>query len=797
MSWKPWSPLLLFCLLLGLIGIGLTVQVEREKVASLEKARTEHIEKIHQDSRRIAVRLENYVDQIYRGLRTIARLPGVRSIERHARNFDETRIGAQEIYNNLAETVKVSEVYILPVDFDPDAIDPVTGKPEEPIVTFDELIVGRSADNSITRASSGAKPMPQLEEIEIYEYRLMRQQIIEFQSKYGTETAIAGLSYPALFGREIITCDNTNYSGNDPDDENRKGLVYSVPFYRPDGRIGGIVAAVVLTSTIRSQLPAGAYEIHNAPHDLRIVGTTGPLPDAQFAVAPTARSALGYTDVHELTLRDVTGGWKLLNGFTDAEFRGRPDVVASHDRAFLRHVANMIALTALSALLALFAARQRDIEQRNSALEERIVERTSDLEAARLDAELANLAKSRFLANMSHEIRTPMSAILGTVEHLSRGALDAQQQKHLNVINNSGQALLDLINEVLDWSAVEAGRVSLSPKPHHIRALIDDCVGLFDAKVRDHLSLTVSVAQHVPDVIWVDRGRFRQVLINLIANAIKFADGGEVSVQVAIRPGRASVASDMLRVEVSDTGPGVAADVAANIFELPNGSIERTALRATGAGLGLVISRELMEKMGGAIGYRNHDGRETGVTFFFELPLRTAEPLANSEGDLQLSMAGTSDNTFVRPPLTVVHALAGQNILLVEDNPGLAALTRELLNSAGCKVEVADNGESAVSMTAAQAFAGKPYNFILMDCRLPGVDGITATGLIRQREHAIGARAVPIIALTANAFEWDRDACLTAGMTDFLSKPFTAAQLIDALLRAQIKQNHVSTNVEK
>jgi signal transduction histidine kinase/ActR/RegA family two-component response regulator len=787
MSQQPWSPLLpLFILVLGLTGIGLAFQVEREKLASLDKARAEHIEKIHQDSRRVADRLENYVDQIYRGLRTIARLPGVRSIDRHGKDFGDTRIGAQEIYNNLAETVKVSEVYILPVDFDPDALDPLTGKLEEPIVTFDELIVGKSADNKLTKPISGAKISSDLEEVEIYEYRLMRQQILEFQSKFGTETDIAGLSYPALFGREIIICDNTNYSGNDPDDENRKGLVYSVPFYRPDGRIGGVVAAVVLTSTIRNQLPTGAYEIRNAPHELRIVGSTGKLVSTQLLAATTATGELGYTDVHDLSLRDVAGGWKLLNGFSDAELRRRPDVLASHDRAFLRHVANMIALTALSALLALFAARQRDIEQRNAALEERIAERTSDLEAARKDAELANLAKSRFLANMSHEIRTPMSAILGTVEHLSRGTLDDQQQRHLSVINNSGQALLDLINEVLDWSAVEAGRVSLSPKPHPIRALIDECVGLFEAKSLNRLSLTVSIARHVPDVIWVDRGRFRQVLINLIANAVKFTEFGQISVQAAIVPGESNAAADLLRVEVSDTGPGVADDVAATIFQLPSGSIERTAVRTAGAGLGLVISRELVETMGGTIGYRNHDGGTTGATFFFDLPLRAVElTLDGKAAGPQLALRAPATAPSALSPLTILPALAGRRLLLVEDNPALATLTHDVLCSVGCRVDIADNGELAIAMTAAQSLAGKPYDIILMDCRLPGLDGITATSVIRQRERAAGEHGAPIIALTANAFDWDRDACLAAGMTDFLSKPFTAPQLIDALLRAQ------------
>jgi signal transduction histidine kinase/CheY-like chemotaxis protein len=781
-TWSRQLPLI--WAIFTIAAIGVTIQVEKEKIAALDYARADQVQKVHQDSRMVAGRIELYVDQIYRGLRTIARLPGVRAIDRHGTSFGDARIGAQEVYNNLAETVKVSEVYILPVDFDPDSVDPATGKLQEPIATFDELIVGRSVSGGKHIDGNPNRPDVKFEEVEIFEYRLMREQIAEIKSKFPFEVSISGLGYPALFGREVITCDNTKMSADAPDDSDRKGFVYSVPFYRPDGQMGGIISAVVLSSTIRDQLPIGAYQLSNAVHDILIANVV--TANQPRRVKQSGGSSVGYSNVYELSLRDLSGGWQLRNGFIDAEFWRRPDVVASRDRAFLRHVANAVVFAALAGLLALFFVRHRDTHMRNALLESRILERTQDLEAARTDAEMANLAKSRFLATMSHEIRTPMSAILGTVEHLSRGALNVSQRKHLNVINQSGQSLLDLINEILDWSAVEAGRVSLSPEPHHIRRSIDDCVMLFDIKLREKgLALAVDVAPSVPDGMWVDRGRFKQVLVNLLANAVKFTERGNVAVYVTVVGDRAAPA--LLRVEVADTGPGVGHGLMATMFELPRGVMLKQASRGTGSGLGLVISRELVEMMGGHIGLAKRADGAPGAVFYFQLPLRPAEiPADHAAAATRARRPDEGSASQAASPLVHIPALVGRNVLLVEDNPALAALTEEVLRQVGCNVDVVNDGEAAAAAVNATLKPGHASRFdiILMDCRLPGIDGIKAAELIRDRETATGRATVPMIAVTANAFDWDRDACLAAGMTDFLSKPYTAAQLIDVLVRA-------------
>jgi signal transduction histidine kinase/CheY-like chemotaxis protein len=754
----------LLYLALAFAAQAIIIVVERDRASTISQARTDQREKASSESRQIAAHLERYFDQIYRGIRTIARLPAVREIDRHGLNFDErARAGAQEVYNNLAETVRISEVYIVPVDFDPDAIDPYTGKPQEPITTFDELIVGRTADTRSDARGRSDAPVanPQVEEIEIYEYRLMRRQIAILRERFPTESEIDQLSYPAIIGEEVITCDNRFYSPSHPNDDDRRGLVISIPFYGADGKMRGIVSAVVLTSAIRSQLPQGIYEIRNERYSLRI---------ADSASADAAHGAvIAFAETQPLAFRDATGGWQLNSAVTEAAFDLRPDVVGSNDKALTRLIAVLITFAALFSIVRLTAQRHRDIEARSAMLEQRVAERTGDLEIARREAEAANLAKTRFLANMSHEIRTPMSAVLGTVDLLSRSGLGSEHARHLATIRSSGQALLDLINQLLDLSAVETGRVTLSPAPQRLRCLVQEVVTLFEPAAREGgLRLDASIGESVPDSIWVDGGRLRQILVNLLSNAIKFTSSGGVTITAERQPG-GETGVDMLRIAVTDTGRGFPPAIGSSIFDSPATEPVASVAPGAGAGLGLRISRSLVEQMGGRIGCENPI--EGGGRVFFTIPLRPANDDQPAHADTTMTEAGRVSQADVR-------ALAGLRVLLVEDNATLAALTREILVKAGCSATILTDGADCIA-----ALDREPYDLVLMDCRLQGMDGIAAAREIRSREQAEGRHAIPIVALTANAFDWDREACLAAGMDDFLCKPFTAVQLIDALAR--------------
>ncbi|MEQ1614919.1 MAG: ATP-binding protein, partial [Hyphomicrobiaceae bacterium] len=605
-------------LLLAAIALVFAINVEVEKHNALQRALLDQRERGLTETRQVAARVERYFDQIYRGLRTIARLPSVRTIDRHAENFHLfARASVQEIYNNLAETARISEVYILPIDFDPDAIDPATGKPQEPIAMFDELIIGRSADRKTAERSATPSGAAVLEEIEIYEYRLMMRQIALLKSRYEVDSAIKELAYPAVLGSEVVTCDNTFYSASHPDDAARKGLVFSIPFYDLDGRMRGIVSAVMLTSTIRQLLPPGDYLLANSYYDLKIdhPGSSSVLPE-QRPVLAQSTSAESINTL-PLSLRDITDGWTLSSFTSQASYEASSDVMASKDKAFHRHLAILISFAAMFSIVRLSAQRHREVQAQNALLEARVHERTEALEAARETAEAASFAKTQFLAHMSHEIRTPMSAVIGTVDLLMRSETDAPKAQHLRVIRSSGQALIDLINQMLDLAAVETGRVALSPAQHQLRTLITEVAQLFEARAQGKgLHLTTNVTSGVPESVWIDAGCCRQVLINLVANAISATDTGGVSIHVDVVEG---AGGPSLYFEVADTGRGIPVADGGSIFELKGTRRSSPIERKGGSGLGLPISRMLVEKMGGSIDFRLQP--TGGTAFFFSLPL--------------------------------------------------------------------------------------------------------------------------------------------------------------------------------
>ncbi len=229
---------------------------ERQELAH---ERQNYLQEAHARTAVVVEALRDVYTQIYQGLRTVARLPGVRNIDRHAKTFQDTsRQAVQEIYNNLASNVAMSEVYVVPADMDPDQVDPVTGKPQAPITTFDELIIGRHAEQTEHLPDSEEIKIP---EVEIYEYRLMVRQMAALKQRYPTEHSIKGLAYPMISGPEVITCDNSRFRPSAPDDRDRSGLVLSVPFYGPSGNFGGQVSGVILTHALRDLLPEGRYAL--------------------------------------------------------------------------------------------------------------------------------------------------------------------------------------------------------------------------------------------------------------------------------------------------------------------------------------------------------------------------------------------------------------------------------------------------------------------------------------------------------------------------------------------------------
>ncbi len=403
-------------------------------------------------------------------------------------------------------------------------------------------------------------------------------------------------------------------------------------------------------------------------------------------------------------------------------------------------------------------ASEDGLRRLNEELEQRVRDRTAELEAARACAEESERAKDRFLANMSHEVRTPLHGVIGMLDLLRASGLSAAQAEHAAVMHRSSIALRDVVNDILDLSKIQRAGLTLESKEYSPADIAADTVSLFRPTAQTKSVEMHLVVEQVPPRITGDPSRMRQVLGNLVGNAVKFTGSGTITLSL-----RGDTDRGRLRVEVADSGMGIPETEIQRIFDPFAQANHSRRPQLGGTGLGLTISAELVKLMGGQLTVHSVLGK--GSTFAFEIPMKAVEGVAAP------AHTETAADYAALPMFPV-------DVLLAEDNPANQLLAKAQLATLGCRVQLAVNGAEALHL-----YGQGRYDIVLMDCQMPELDGYEASVAIRALERERGTARVPIVAVTATVTESERDLCREAGMDDFLSKPYGVPELAALLER--------------
>lgn len=716
-------------------------------------------------------RLEAAFEDIYHNARTISLIPSVRQLSgpnrrgesdnvlasgRFSKDADET---VRQIYGNLFSNVQVSEVYVVLDGFD-------ARRGEVPFLMYDNMI---AAGKDVSNPDPQDIPL----EDESQEYAHYPAAIAMFQAnhprfRFGTLDEI-----PAMWSPKMRTCDYTQYdSKRHGNPEDADGVTLTVPIYSSaTGLVSGVIAVVLRTNVLESMLLEVPFLPITQRDKRRAQALNFALPalPATFMLTdmrtgsriwdrrltdPERIFAPGQDNVLVQPLRAPNVGPGHYDGQWVLHYAIAPETwisrFAEADAAL--HQKLLATAIAVIAALCLWILSLRQSHQ----MAERRRQELQQLEISHDREMRANRAKDAFLANMSHEIRTPMSGVIGMLQLLTESSLNPQQFKQATTARASAESLLEILNDILDVTKLDSGGMQLDLTDRDFHLLLRECLELWRPRAESkNIDLTLHIEPGVPNYLKFDPTRVRQVVNNLVANAIKFTKTGGVRVSVSSSPLSPGLNDRgiQLNVQVQDTGIGIAEHVIPSLFQRFQQADNSTTRRFGGSGLGLEISLKLAQLMGGDI--QVESVVEHGSTFTFSFLAETSQKVpapTTMPGELTAS---------VSTPL---------RILIVDDNPLNLLMLSGLLRNLGHQVEQADDGQSAINLTEKLDF-----DLIFMDAMMPDMDGLTATNLIREKN--VGKPLPRIVVATADVMLGSREKYLAQGFDGYISKPFNKSAL--------------------